>query len=216
MDSFSRHSQSSLTSNSYVHQVNYNNFSLEKNAHSPAITMQRKNIEFADNCIYVIGYLRAEFSSTGLKKEFERYLLSVDDEDEITQYLPGDHKQAAKKLQQQLKVDMPQYLYKVLSQPVNAYIAREMTWTLVNSYGNDIYTLKPSKNQFKQLIDAIKPREQHSVNSTKDINRYKMSPPVMVAGRAEHALADELPNLTISKIDSLNPSALVEGVKNKV
>ena len=189
---------------------------MPKGACLQPLTIQTKTIGPTDDYIYVSGYVKGKFGNAGLQKEFERCLLSGGEKSEIDQYLPKNHDQALKDLKGKLKDKLPQYLYSVLSKPENAYLAREMTWSLVNSYGNAIYTLQPSQFQLQQLIEAIKPREQNDASSVSETDRYKMSPPVMVVGKAEKSPMDELPNLLISKIETINPSLIIDSVSKKI
>jgi hypothetical protein len=196
--------------------TNNQTFSLPKEACLQPLTIQTKAIGPIDDCVYVSGYVKGEFGNPGLQKEFERCLLSGGEKNEIDQYSPKDHDQASKNLKKKLKGKLPQYLYLVLSKPENAYLAREMTWSLVNSYGNAIYTLQSSQFQLQQLIEAIKPREQDETSSVSESERYKMSPPVMVVGKVEKNPMDDLPNLLISKIDTINPSLIMDNVSKEL
>lgn len=152
--------------------------------------------------VFANGYIRAQFTSPGLKKEFERCLLPLGGKGKMLQYMPENHQVLMRKMN--LTENIEDKLYEVLSQPQNRYIAREMQWTLVNPYDSDVYNLIPFEAHLKKLIAAIKPRSN------------KLPRPVMVLGSASMNISgsetNDLPDLAISKVEAVNPSAIIKAI----
>ncbi|MCJ8292038.1 MAG: hypothetical protein HRT58_19330 [Crocinitomicaceae bacterium] len=149
--------------------------------------------------IYVNGYIRTEFTSIGLEKEFERCVLFQ--QGEGRQYFSDGDATLLKATKHRGKLN--EELYSILSKPQNAYIAREITWVLVSEYGNDLYTLKPSESQLLILIEALKSND----------DKNKLS--VMVVGRAVYGNGNDLAELSISKVVEVSSSSIVEALRAK-
>ena len=170
--------------------------------------------------VYVYGHVRADFPSPGLKKEFERYLICTTDDGTVNQFIPGDRQARLKALKMDENLD--KLLFEVLSKPENRYIARLMSWTLFDSYGNDVYQLKPTESQLNALIAAIEPRQAadngdaqaHTGVQASTAQKHRK---VMLLGSVSES-ADSLnllPELSIRKIESASPASILEVLKSQ-
>lgn len=147
--------------------------------------------------LYINGYVKVDFPSKGLKKEFERCLLSLGDKGEKRQFLPV----TTNKVQAPLTDNIEQQLYELVSKPSYRYIARSMTWRFTNSYGHEIYNLTPTESQLNALISAIKPRKN------------TLARPMVLVGYSQASLASRLPNVDVRRLTKVSPSSIIKSIK---
>ena len=170
-------------------------------------TIAPANVAPSIDYIYVNGSVRAVFNTKGLKKEFERRLLCRGEDGKNKQYMPENHRDVLKEMN--LDENYDQLLYEVLAKPENNYIARDMTWTLVDAFGNDVYTLIAPQTHLKALIAAIKPRTTKLPHSVMLLGSASVNPPGVDTGAGPDSA---LPNLTIKKVEKTNPTAIIKAI----
>ncbi|MCL1124966.1 cyanobactin maturation protease PatG family protein [Shewanella surugensis] len=147
--------------------------------------------------LYLNGYVKADFPSKGLRKEFERCLLSLDEKGNKQQFLPVTSAQAPETSNDHIE----KQLYELVSKPSYRYIARQMTWKFTNRYGHEIYCLTPTESQLSALILAIKPRKN------------KLSRPMVLVGYSQASLASRLPNVDVKRLTKVSPCSIIKSIK---
>jgi len=150
--------------------------------------------------VYVNGYVKAEFDNLGLEKEFERNLASSNGEGKSDLFMPEDKHYALKN--KHWFSDRDSCLFKQLSHPKNHYIARQMKWSLVNSYGDNIYLLEAKNLHLSSLINALKPQSSEPDTAM----------PVSIIGSYQVKGNEALPQIEIQKLATITPSNLVQKI----
>ncbi|MGF1747666.1 hypothetical protein [Vibrio cionasavignyae] len=149
--------------------------------------------------VYVNGFIKAEFDNLGLEKEFERNITSCNSDGQHTLYMPEDTESVLKDTK--WYQDRERCLFTYLSQPKNRYIARLMKWSIINSYSDDIYRLKPAPQHLDSLIAALK------------LNDNDVPKTINVIGTHQVIGQEPLPCIDIKKIECISPSNLVQQVQ---
>ncbi|WP_298769920.1 hypothetical protein [uncultured Shewanella sp.] len=147
--------------------------------------------------LYINGYIKADFPTKGLKKEFERCCQCINDEGEKHQFLPAKESTVAKQSTDEFK----QQLYDLVSKADYRYIARLMTWRFTNSYGHDIYNLTPTESQLPAMIAAIKPKKN------------KLAKPMVLVGYSTPHVNGELPTVDVRRLTKVSPSSIIKSIK---
>jgi hypothetical protein len=151
--------------------------------------------------VYVNGFVKAEFDNLGLEREFERNIASCDSEGQHTLYMPENTDSVLK--DKQWYEDRERCLFTYLSQPKNRYIARLMKWSIINSYNDEIYRLKPDPQHLNALIAAL---ELNNKDAPRAIN---------VIGTHQMLAQEALPCIHINKVESISPSSLVQKIQTQ-
>ena len=152
--------------------------------------------------IYVLGYIETAFPSLSVENEFQQ-CLQLEQHASIQWLAPVSDQISCNQLNHNPALNSD--LYKVLSQPQNIHLARNLNWSLSNSDKQNIYTLTPSSpEQLKQFIAAIAPQ----TTNTQQQNSNNQDPSkVILIGRANHNNSPT-PNVTVSNIIPVSSSAL--------
>lgn len=155
--------------------------------------------------IYVAGFIQAEFDNLGLEKEFERSLASSNDHGDAALFMPEDVKQTL--TDKHWYEDRAYCLYKHLSNPKNRYIARQMKWSLINGYRDEMYRLEPNNQDLNALINALKPNDNNGSNRS-DKNANTLTP-INVIGAYRQNAQEALPSIQVLKIDMITGAEIV-------
>ncbi|WP_299494685.1 hypothetical protein [uncultured Shewanella sp.] len=147
--------------------------------------------------LYINGYIKADFPTKGLQKEFERCCHCISDEGEKRQFLPVQSKSGTETIQDGFN----QQLYDLVSKAEYHYIARLMTWRFTNSYGHDIYNLTPTESQLPTMIEAIKPKKN------------KLAKPMVLVGYSQTNLNGDLPVVDVRRLTKVSPSSIIKSIK---
>lgn len=175
--------------------------------HMPYQPSQLGNLGALDY-IYVGGYVRAEFDNLGLEKEFERSFASSNEQNDKLLFMPDNQIQVLEN--KNWFSDRDYCLYKHLSNPKNRYIARQMKWSLINAYRDEMYFLEPNTEQLNTLIDALKPDENS--NKCKIHTTSDTLTPINVIGSYQITHTEDLPRIHILKLDTIRQADIVRKI----
>jgi len=121
--------------------------------------------------IYTVGRPQASFPSLSVEKEFFQAIPVADVGSSGKEFDISDEVSLK---QLNLDENLQANLYGVLSRPENFYIAREMCWHLVNTEGNESYTIIPTSNKrLNDLVTAIKPADNNQPGQYIAIGHFK-------------------------------------------
>lgn len=166
----------------------------------PSFITQTDQGSAARDYVFVNGYVKAEFDNLGLEKEFERNLVSSHENGDNHLFMPENRSDVLK--DKNWYCDKENCLSKQLSHPKNHYIARQMKWSLVNHYGDNIYLLEVNNLHLASLIKALEPQSSEPA--------FFM--PVSILGYYQVEGNESLPRIKIQKIGRLTPSDLVQKI----
>lgn len=178
--------------------------------------------DLSEEFIYVIGQVKADFPSIGVRREFERCWLSMNDN---TLFLPANFQPNAQPVWKQ--EDELDIIYQVLSLRHNRYLAREIKWTLINTYRlnglnspafeNDIFRLVPSEYNMSLLISSIAPQRKNQQQCKRQHQQHPQSQQqrqsVLLVGLSRVSPSAGLNELTIHKISPIQVDTLLDSVK---
>jgi len=152
--------------------------------------------------VYVSGQVKADFPNIGLRREFERCLLSITNGGNNSQYLATDTGTPLRK-RKDLN-ELKKSLYTLFSKPQFTYVARDMSWTLMDAYGNDIYHLDSSETQLNELVKAIEPTDRNVPQA------------VTILGETTLRSENNIPSITIRKVETVTPSSIINTINSQI
>lgn len=173
------------------------------------------SMEITDEFIYVIGQIKADFPNLAVQREFEYAWLAMENQQAGSIFLPAGYAPSATPVWGDKNEQA--VIFQVLSSRLYRYLARELKWTLINSYcvnslklslfENDVYLLEPSEYNMSALIGAMKPVCEG------DCDPDSLRPDTLIAGIARIGNGADLNQLTIHKIKQLDPQQLADQIK---
>jgi hypothetical protein len=112
------------------------------------------SLDSGQGFVFVIGYIKAYFSSLSTQKELYQSAQLPDSQPSDVPMINDEISLA----QLNQSPTLESSLYAMLSQPQNLYLAADLRWTLNNNDDNELYTLIPTSNdRLKQFVSALAP-----------------------------------------------------------
>lgn len=177
-------------------------------------------LDLTDEFIYVLGQVKADFPSMGVQREFERCWLAIEKDKPGSPFLPAEYQPGPEPAWGD-KSDQ-EVIFQILSSRRYRYLARELKWTLINSYcinslkqslfENDIYLLEPSEYNMSALVGAMK--SQCKCSGECQCDPDSLRPETLIVGISRLAHSGDLNKLTIHKVKQMDPEKLSDQIKD--